>query len=164
MLGVGTGMRATPNPVFGEYSQPRSVGPPGSAGAFSLPWVCYIPGYALLSEANADQCNVHGATPPPPIPRAPVIPAGSEDPNQNPAGPYSVDQVISDTAALQRRQTQEFFSEVAAQQACGTSDRLACGDNCDPSTLPFYCGLDAAKIGLLAALAVGTVFLIGRKG
>ena len=89
----------------------------GMRGVFDLPWRCYIPGYALLSEGTASECNVYGPTPNPPMPRAPVIPVGSESPSQVAAGPvpgesYSVDQVVADTAAAQRQQIADFFSTV----------------------------------------------------
>jgi hypothetical protein len=52
------------------------------------------------------------ADPQPPQPAAPAIPRGSLDVNQTPGGNYSVDQVISDTAAAQRAQTQGFFNSL----------------------------------------------------
>jgi hypothetical protein len=121
----------------------------GDAGAGpGVPWQCgWIPFYAGM---HPDVCS-DALSPKPPAP--PVIPAGSLDPNQTPVGPagggaYSVDQVIGDTSAIQRSQTQQFFSDLAAQ--------LSQPAPCDPSA--FWCNYK--NLVILAAVAVGGLIVV----
>ena len=131
-----------PRVLRGMGAAADAIGAPGSAGPGSLPWYCHIPGYALLTEKSASQCNIFGATPNPPTPATPVIPAGSLDPNQGPATVGSPDQVVGDTAAAQRQQVQDFFTQVAAQSNPGTPGSCAVSDFwCNYGLYVFLAGL-----------------------
>lgn len=127
--------------VVGGGVVPASAAPSVSTSG-RLPWQCgWIPGFMQLYP---ERCTY---LPNPPIPAAPVIPAGALDPGQTPGGDYSVDQVVFDTAATQRAQTQNFFSDLSAQLGLVNSE---------PAGFPWH---------ILAAVAVvgGGVFLLGRR-
>ncbi len=112
----------------------------------TLPWQCsWVPFYAA---ANPDLCQYAVS---PNAPAAPVVPAGSLNPNQGATIPGSVDQVVDDTAVVQRQQAQDFFTTVA--ENLGLKDPAA---DCDPSA--FWCNYK--NLVILGALFVGGLVVV----
>lgn len=112
----------------------------------SLPWQCgWVPFYA---QFHPEMC---AELPAPPVPVAPVVPGGALDPNQGPATSGPVDQVILDTAAAQRAQTQDFFSMLAAN--LGLQDPGTCAPDA------FWCRWG----GLILLSGIGFILLVAMN-
>lgn len=124
-----------------------STGPMSTGGVSSLPWYCFIPGYAMLSP---DQCNVFGQATPIPAPPAPGIPAGSLDPNQNPVLPGDPAQTVQDVVTAQGQAWQQKLSAFMG----GPSSGCAASD--------FWCNYGAWVA--LAGVGIGAFFVFSGRG
>lgn len=120
-------------------------GSPAKSSSYDEPWQClWLPFYR---NANPTVCQDY---PNYPTPVSPVLPTGALDPG---GVTGSVDQVVSDTAAAQRAQAQDFFTKLAGSLGLkDPTDPTAC----DPGA--FWCNW--GNLIVLGGFFVGGLVLV----